>query len=172
MLTSAPGNKRQSIGRSAGLPNRSTGLPNRSTGFTLLELMIVVAMIAIASVVVSLAIPDPQAAQLEREAERLAALLEAGRAEARASGLTVSWVPVNDDSGDNFRFQGLPPRIALPSRWLAEPLAVEIGGARALMLGPEPYIGPQRVRLRLGKEQVLLTTDGLAPFGLVREDSN
>lgn len=158
MLISAPGNKRA----------RSC----RSGGFTLIELMIVVAMIAIASVAITVALPDPQAAQLEREAERLAALLESGRAEARASGLSVSWAPVSDDSGDNFRFQGLPPRLTLPTHWLGDPVDVEISGARALLLGPEPYIGPQRLRLRLGKEQRLLSTDGLAPFALLREAGN
>ena len=37
-------------------------------GFTLIELMIVVALIAIASAVVSLALRDPAATRLEREA--------------------------------------------------------------------------------------------------------
>jgi general secretion pathway protein H len=135
-------------------------------------LVIVVSMIAIAAAAITLALPDPQAAQLEREAERLAALLEAGRAEARASGLSVSWVPVRDDSGDAFRFQGLPPKVRLPTRWLNEPVNADVIGARALLLGPEPYIGPQRLRLRLGQQQLLLITDGLAPFTLLREDAS
>lgn len=165
MLTSAPGNKRQRSGR-------SSGLVNRCSGFSLLELVIVVAMIAIAATAITLALPDPQAAQLEREAERLAALLEAGRAEARASGLKVSWAPVRDDSGDAFRFQGLPPKVQLPTRWLSEPVNADVVGARALLLGPEPYIGPQRLRLRLGQQQLLLITDGLAPFTLQRVDAS
>lgn len=156
MPTSAPGNK----------PRRS----RLSGGFTLIELMVVVALIAIASAAISLALPDADAAQLEREAERLAALLEAGRAEARVSALSVSWAPVRNDSGDNFRFQGLPPRIALPTRWLGQGVDVEIIGGRALLLGPEPFIGQQRLRLRQGQHEVLLSTDGMAPFALVREE--
>ena len=64
-----------------------------SRGFTLIELMIVVVLIAVASSVASLALRDPASTTLEREAARLAALLESARAEARASGLSASWEP-------------------------------------------------------------------------------
>ena len=47
--------------------------PPRTRGFTLLELLVVVAIIAIASAGVSFALRDSQATQLEREAQRLAA---------------------------------------------------------------------------------------------------
>jgi len=133
-------------------------------GFTLIELLVVVALIAIATAVVSLSLRDPAATQLEREAERLAALFETARAESRAAGLDVQWVPVLDDSGDQFRFPGLPARIQLPRRWLGEPVTVEIAGARSVRLGPEPMIGAQTLQLRLGSQRVLLSTDGLGPF--------
>lgn len=133
-------------------------------GFTLIELLVVVAMIAIATATLSLALRDPAAAQLEREAERLAALFETARAEARAAGLSVQWQPVSDGSGDQFRFQGLPERIRLPSRWLGEPVAVEIVGRRVVTLGPEPLIGAQQLQLRLGDQRLTLATDGLGPF--------
>ena len=58
-------------------------------GFTLLELLVVVAIIAIASAGVSFAIRDSGATQLEREATRLAALLESGRGRKRSSRRTV-----------------------------------------------------------------------------------
>src|SRR4051812_49128923 len=64
---------------------------SRSGGFTLIELLIVVVLIAVASSVASLALRDPASTTLEREGARLAALLEAARAEARASGLVASW---------------------------------------------------------------------------------
>ncbi|HWK82199.1 MAG TPA: prepilin-type N-terminal cleavage/methylation domain-containing protein, partial [Caldimonas sp.] len=48
----------------------------RASGFTLIELMVVVAIIAIATAMASLAIRDPAADKLEQEAARLAALLE------------------------------------------------------------------------------------------------
>lgn len=145
----------------------------REHGFTLIELLVVVALIAIAAATVSLGLRDPAAAQLEREGERLAALFESARAEARAAGLLVRWRPVADNSsGAQFRFEGLPARMALPSRWLGEPVAVEIlGGAGAVVLGPEPVIGAQRLRLSLGSQSLTLATDGLSPFAPVHEEA-
>ena len=138
---------------------------SKHTGFTLIELLVVVALIAIATATVSLALRDPAAAQLEREAERLAALFETARAESRAAGLDVQWAPVRDTTTDQFRFVGLPSRIKLPTRWLGESVAVELmAGARAVRLGPEPLIGAQRLQLRLGDQRILLATDGLSPF--------
>ena len=127
--------------------------------------MVVVVVVAISAAAISLALRDPAAAQLAREGERLAALFETARAESRAAGLDVRWVPVQDATTDQFRFVGLPRQLALPRRWLGEPLAVEIGGgARFIRLGPEPLIGAQRLQLRLGSERIELSTDGLSPF--------
>lgn len=142
-------------------------------GFTLIELLVVVAMIAIAVATVSLALRDPAADQLEREAERLIALFETARAESRATGQSVQWTPVANRADEQFRFDGLPPKLQLPRRWLGEPVAVEIGaGARVIKLGPEPMIGAQSVLLSLGSQRVTLSTDGLAPFAITPTESN
>jgi general secretion pathway protein H len=160
--TSAPGNSR------AG-----------ARGFTLIELLIVVALIAIASGLASLALRDPSTAQLEQEAVRLSALLEAARAEARASGLAVRWQTLdaearagnnNDGAGvDGFRFVGLPGREAEPMHWLHQGVSAQVIGASAVQLGPEPVIAPQRILLRLDDRQLVLATDGLAPFAVVQD---
>ncbi|RYY52357.1 MAG: type II secretion system protein GspH, partial [Comamonadaceae bacterium] len=55
-------------------------------GFTLLELMVVIAIMALATAGVAFAMRDSSQAALEREAERLAVLLDAARAQSRASG--------------------------------------------------------------------------------------
>ncbi len=144
----------------------------KPAGFTLIELLVVMAMLAIATATISLALRDPSAAQLEREAERLTALFETARAEARAASLPVFWAPLADSSGDHFRFHGLPEPLQLPRRWLGTPVAVEILGARAITLGPEPLIGAQRLRLRLGEQRLLLGTDGLSPFAPIAEPSS
>lgn len=145
--------------------------PGRHAGFTLIELLVVVALIAITSATISLALRDPAELQLQREAQRLAALLETARAESRASGLLVRWIPKGLKTGDDFRFEGLPRTIQLPTRWLGEPVAVSIDNATAahpgLILGPEPLIPAQRLRLQLGGQHLVLGTDGLSPFDIV-----
>lgn len=151
--------------------SRAVRLTRRSAGFTLIELLVVVALIAITSATISLALRDPAELQLQREAQRLAALLETARVESRASGLTVRWIPKAIKTGDDFRFEGLPRTIQLPARWLGEPVAVTIENASAanpgLVLGPEPVIPAQRVLLQLGSQRVVLGTDGLAGFDII-----
>ncbi len=162
--TSAPGSERQ---------------PARQAGFTLIELLLVLLLIALASGLVSLSLRDGSQVALEREAQRLAALLEAGRAEARATGVAVRFELVgrgergatSTPADDQFRFVGLAPgslpgSANSPGRWLDPDVVVSIGNAGALLLGPEPLIGAQRVSLSLAGQTRVLATDGLAPFTL------
>lgn len=138
---------------------------SKRRGFTLIELLVVVMLIAIASATVSMALRDPAASQLEREGERLVSLLEMARAEARASGQIVRWRPGPDSQGRHFRFLGLSERQSLPTQWLGDPPAVLLEGNQTeLLLGPEPLIPPQALRLSLGPRQLRIATDGLAPF--------
>jgi len=139
----------------------------RQTGFTLIELMVVAVLIAIASAVASLALRDPAATRLEHEGARLIALLEAARTEARAAGLTASWEPRSGVEGvAGFRFVGLPPSEALPTRWLVQGVTAEVPGAPAVQLGPEPMIGPQHIVIRLDEQTLTVATDGLGPFAV------
>ena len=133
-------------------------------GFTLVELLVVLVLIAVAVGVTSLALRDSSATALDREALRLGALLEAGRAEARASGMLVRFELSPPGAAQAFRFVGLPPRVDLPTQWLTPGVQARIVGARALVLGPEPLIGAQRIELQLDERRLVLSTDGLAPF--------
>lgn len=171
MPTSAPGNRRR---RGFERPRRRAGAVHLARGFTLVELLVVVALVAIGAGAVSLALRDRAGSRLDEEAARLVALLEGARAEARAAGLTVRWVPAlaGDAPGlaggadADFRFVGLPPALALPTRWLERHTHAEVLGAAALLLGPDAIVPAQRVRLTLGERQLEVGTDGLAPFAV------
>ena len=146
--------------------------PGRAAGFTLIELLVVVALIAIATAVTSLALRDPASTRLEHEGARLVALLEAARTEARAAGLSASWEPRSGQEGvEGFRFVGLPNASDLPARWLTVGVSAEVSGARAVMLGPEPLIGAQRIVLRLDEQMLTLATDGLGPFVVIDNEA-
>lgn len=131
-------------------------------------------LIALVSGLVSLSLRDGGQASLDREAQRLVALLEAGRAEARATGVAVRFELVGTADGATdpearFRFVGLAPGSLpgsgrSPGRWLDADIIASIENASALRLGPEPLIGAQRITLRLDGQQRVLATDGLAPF--------
>ena len=175
--TSAPGSKPLARALRAGRPGPCGAGP---CGFTLVELLVVLLLIALVSGMASLALRDGNDFRLEREAMRLAALLEAGRAEARASGVAVRFelsgdapgaAGASDERGRAYRFVGLPPEVLPAGHWLDPRVHARIDGAQALRLGPEPLIGAQRIVLSLGEEQLVLGTDGLAPFAVQRQAS-
>lgn len=137
----------------------------RSGGFTLLELLVVISIIAIASAGVSFSLRDSAQTALEREGERLAALLEAGRALSRTSGQALLWRP----TPDGFRFEGLNGG-KLPTAWLGADMTVRWDAAnrqQALVLGPEPVIEPQAITLTQNGRTLRLATDGLHPFAVL-----
>lgn len=153
MRTSAPGSDVTS--------SRAAG------GFTILELLVVIAIIAIATAGVSFALRDSQATQLEREAQRLAALFESARAQSRSSGVPVRWYT----TPGGFRFDGVPPD-ALPDHWLSD--TTQVRGTATLQLGPEPIIGRQEVVIGSSAapdRSLRIATDGLRPFAIVSGDT-
>jgi general secretion pathway protein H len=146
--------------------SRSAHRRSARRGFTLIELLVVMAIAVIAGALMVVALPDRTQGKLDEEAERLAALLESARTEARASGTAVRWEVATADASDGaqFRFIGLPPSNTLPRRWLTPAVSAEVVGARAVVLGPEPILPAQRIVLRLEDRRVVLASDGLAPF--------
>lgn len=150
MPTSDPGNK-----------------PHQARGFTLIELMVVMALVAISIATVTFAIPDPSNTRLEREAARLIALLESARTQARAGAMTVLWVPQPNGPDADYQFLGMPPALMPPLKWLEPDVRAEVVGAKSIVLGPEPVIGAQSVILRVEGKQIIVGTDGLSPFDVV-----
>jgi general secretion pathway protein H len=152
MQTSAAGTR--------GRPPRSPTACGSAKGFTLLELLVVVAIMALATAGVGLAMRDSSESQLERDAQRLAALLETARAHSRMSANTVVW----RSTPNGFVFEGLPGN-AQPTSWLGNDVVAS--STAAVVLGPEPIIGPQRIRLASVSQparSLSITTDGVRPF--------
>lgn len=131
-------------------------------GFTLLELLVVIAIIAIATAGASLAMRDSNSTALEREAQRLAAVLEAARSQSRTTGLPLLWVA--GDAGFAV-VQSLPAEPSATRAWLTPGTTAQAGGnSAAVLLGPEPIIAAQSITLALGDQRIELATDGLRPF--------
>jgi general secretion pathway protein H len=154
----------------------------RARGFTLIELLVVLVLVAIGAGIVSLALRDGAVTKLEEEGARLTALLEAARAESRAAGVPVLWVPAAADEraagvtategaaeGEGFRFVGLPASVAMPTRWLEPRVTAQVVGSKALVLGPDAIVPPQRLVLSLDDRRLEIATDGLAPFAVAAE---
>ena len=126
--------------------------------------MVVVAIVALATAGVSLSLRDASGQALEREAQRLTALLSAAHAQARTAGVPAYW-------------RATPTGFELAGRthtWLnagtqavAEPASPATGTQLAtLTLGPEPLMAPQRLTLSLEGRSVTLASDGLRPFSM------
>jgi general secretion pathway protein H len=137
----------------------------KTQGFTLLELLLVLAITALASAGVALAMRDSAHGRLESEAQRLAASLESARAHSRALGVPVRWRTVPT----GFVWDGLPSNIqkSIPQGWSQPGVATD--PEQSLLLGPEPIITPQSVRIWLAEQpqnSVRVVSDGLRPFAL------
>jgi general secretion pathway protein H len=129
-------------------------------GFTLLEVLVVLCIVGIATAGVIQVLPSGAQVHVERDARRLAALLDGARAQSRTIGRVVRW----QAAGKGFEFVGLE-RGTLPDQWLDADTVVPPGVA--LELGPEPMIAPQSVTLRSRTQADVawqVATDGLRPF--------
>ena len=140
----------------------------RQRGLTLLELLVVLAIIAISSAGVALAMRDNAQNQLERDAQRLIAKLEAARVQSRAQGLPLMWratasgfVIETPVVGSGF--------VAQRDDWLSAGMSADM---KAITLGPEPIIPPATITLSNSNVQtsdaklmqLRIGTDGLQPF--------
>ena len=158
----------------AALPPEGTAAPAvwqsrvRQTGFTLIELLMVVAIMAIATAGVGLALRDTSETALEREAQRLAVLLDSARAQSRMTANPVRWRP----TATGFVFEGLAKGSSFPSAWLGPDVRAAV--TSAVVLGPEPVIGPQQIRLVSTSDpsrSLILATDGIRPFSVLTDSA-
>ena len=144
----------------------------RQRGLTLLELLVVLAIIAISSAGVALAMRDNAQTQLEREAQRLIAKLEAARVQSRAQGVPLIWRATA--SGFVIETPVVSSDFMEQSEnWLFADMSIGISaGMKAITLGPEPIIPPATITLSKLSGQtsdakpmnLRIGTDGLQPF--------
>lgn len=141
-------------------PTSATG---PETGFTLVELLVVVAIIGLAAAAVALTIPGDQG-QLRGEAEALAARLVAARDMAIITNRDVRATIA--PSGYRFDVAGaggwhVPDSKALAQRALPEGVGavVDLGPAAALDFDATGLATPARIALRRGDNQTVVTVD-------------
>lgn len=140
-----------------------------TAGFTLVELLVVLAILAVASAGAVLALRNSGDARLEQEALRLAALFEAARAQSRASGIPIEW----QVQRDGFVFRGAAPG-SLPAQWLGASDTRVAGGPgdSRIVLGPEPMIAAQTLTLTSiarPQQRLRVFSDGLRPFAVASD---
>lgn len=117
-------------------------------GFTLIELMVVLVIIGIASAAISLSIkPDPLHL-LRKDAARVAQLLQIAQAEARSDGRPITWQATakgyrfsrRSDSGQGFEHFANDPQLR-PRPWQTPGLTVQVEPRRKLVLDAE-WVSP------------------------------
>ena len=175
-LTWAAGSHEPISARVDALARSALMTVRRAAGFTLLELLVVLAIVAIATAGVGFALRDDGQVQLEREAQRLVALLEAARAQSQVRGVPVRWHA--DAQGFHFDPDWGTDLEPAARQWLDTDTRARVAPAQSnafqwLTLGPDAIIAPQTVMLysaTRASRKVLLATDGVRPFA-VRDEA-
>ena len=139
-------------------------------GFSLLELIVVVCVLAVLSLVLAVGAMPGKDALAEKEARRLAALLELAAAEARTTGEALTWTPERagysfwrrSDDGEWLRFPE-----ASPYRQRLFDANVVIEGA-ALTLLPHGLQAPLEAAITGGNTRFIVRSGALGHVSLQR----
>ncbi|MFY8054918.1 MAG: GspH/FimT family pseudopilin, partial [Limnohabitans sp.] len=129
-------------------------------------LMVVLLIIGFATAGVALALRDSSQTQLEREAQRLVAKLEAARAQSRTSGQTMVWVP----TAQGYVIETLPRtanQTVSKEVWLQANTQASIdvpanASGTGVVLGPEPILSPIQISLRISGDMANANTNNNA----------
>jgi len=139
----------------------SSHLPSRCMGFTLIELVVVLAIMAIGSALVVINWQSNPQQSLNQESDHLALVLDTARSLARTTGTPLIWRA----SAAGFSVQAVNDKTATPpfTAWLNPPIYAE---PNQLVLSPEAISSPIFIRLQSGSanQSLTLVSDGVLPF--------
>ena len=133
----------------------------RHRGYTLLELLIVIAIIGIAAGAVTFSMRGHDSRQLAEEGERLAALFRMAQSDARVAGRPIRWQA--NLSGYRFSALGSDPapmaeELARERRW---PFEVRRVAMPELVFGREPLREPAQVEITTSGPVLSLSLDAM-----------
>ncbi len=154
---------------------------NSERGFTLVEVLVVLVIIAIAASMVSLSI-GKRADPLREDARRLVDAFTVAEGEARSDGRSIRWLPAG--GGWSFERQGrsdaptaqddapLPvdklerDEALRPQAWLARQVQLRLSPDRPLVFNTEWVADPFSVQLRAGDSLVTVTRDAAGRYDI------
>lgn len=159
-----------------------TSVPgNSERGFTLVEVLVVLVIVAIAASMVSLSIGKRDNG-LRSDAQRLADAFTVAQSEARSDGRPIRWLA--NDQGWSFERPGRLPGISAqddapvpadrlerdevlrPQAWRAAPVLVRLDPDRPLIFNTEWVASPITLTLRAGDASVTLQRDAAGRYDL------
>lgn len=130
-------------------------------GFTLIELMVVLVIVGIASAAISLNIKLDPLQSLRKDAQRLAQLLEVAQSEARVDGRPITWLADAKgyrfsrtlDSGEG-QDTFAADELLRPRAWQTPALQVQVEPPQGLVLDAEWLGEPMLIRLSDGTRNI------------------
>lgn len=151
------------------MPTSATGEPAHRAGFTLIEILVVLAILGLAASMAFVQFRHGAQARLEEDAQRLAALLQHVREEALVGGRPLAWrsgaggyaffergaegwVPIEDDP--RLRPRSFPPNVMLEGLRVA---GASVPAGTPLVFMPAVVHPPFEIVLAAGPHRVALS---------------
>lgn len=159
------------------MPTSAPGTSER--GFTLVEVLVVLVIVAIAASMVSLSVGRGDN-RLRADAERLADAFTVAQSEARSDGRVIRWLA--DGNGWSFERQGRPSgptaqddvpvpadrlqndEVLRPQAWSAGPVQLRLNPDRPLVFNTEWVASPMTLTLSAGDARVTVQRDAAGRY--------